>query len=81
MAKWALKDAKDHLDAIAEAAKGGPQEIALDGGAEVLVITRKPVPPEPAYDNLYDLIRNSPMWGVDLGEDLRPRDATRDIEI
>lgn len=74
VAKWALKDAKDHLDAIAEAAKGGPQEIALDGGAEVLVITRKPVPPEPAYDNLYDLIRNSPLVGSGIDWDsLRPR--------
>ena len=81
MAKWALKDARDQLDAIAEAAKDGPQEIALEGGAEVLVITRQSASTPRVHENLVEFFRTSPLSGLDLGDDLRPKDPPREIEL
>ena len=84
MRQWQLQEAKARLSELVRSAQdGGPQEITVHGRATVVVISKAD------YDRLaakkkkpsfVELIRNSPLMGVDL--DLRrDKSPVREVKL
>jgi len=84
MRQWQLQEAKARLSELVRSAQdGGPQEITVHGRATAVVISKAD------YDRLaankkkpsfVELIRNSPLMGVDL--DLRrDKSPVREVKL
>lgn len=81
MAQWALDDIARRLPEIIDATRQAPQEIDLGDDKGILVISRKPPQPKAQPHSVVDVLMNSPLRDIDLGDDLRDKSLPREVEL
>ena len=82
MGVWQLQEVKAHLsEVVRQCLEVGPQMLTVRGAEKVVMISKvdyeKLTGEKP---NLYDFIRNSPLYGLEL-EFKRNKSKIRDVEL
>ena len=79
--EWQVQEAKAHFsEVIRRAHRDGPQRITTHGRHAVLVVAEEQYAAAPEYDNLADLLLDSPLRGRRLKLDRKP-DFGRDVKL
>lgn len=79
MARWALEEAQRRLPEIIKATADAPQEIDVGDGEDVILLVRRPAGTRRRHP--VDVIMDSPLRDIDLGDDLRDKSLPREIEL
>ncbi|QJE74098.1 type II toxin-antitoxin system prevent-host-death family antitoxin [Aerophototrophica crusticola] len=79
--RWALADVTRRLPEIIDATQTSPQEVDLGEGKGVLVLSLRPPKPKTQPRSLADVLMDSPLWGFDLGDDLRDKSLPREVDL
>jgi prevent-host-death family protein len=84
MSQWQLQEAKARFSELVRAAQErGPQTVTVRGEAAVVVLSQRQfrsLRTRAARPSLTDLMRSSPLVGVDLDIE-RDRSPTRDAQL
>ena len=78
--QWQLQQAKAQFSEVVRLAKVEPQEIMLRGKPEVVLISRELFNELTQKPSFLELMRSSPLCGVDLDLD-RDSSKTREVKL